>query len=158
TLALFDYMRKSASRGFVVSLSGGADSSAVVALVALMVRRALRELTPQGLQGKLPYLQGLSAGAALRTLLLTVYQGSVNSSQVTRDAARTVAEGFGCEHHEIDIDTMVQHYVGVVSQALGRPLTWQHDDLALQNIQARVRGPSVWMFANVRGALLLATS
>jgi NAD+ synthase (glutamine-hydrolysing) len=30
--------------------------------------------------------------------------------------------------------------------------------LALQNIQARVRGPSVWLLANLRGALLLATS
>ncbi|MEZ0314303.1 MAG: NAD(+) synthase [Myxococcota bacterium] len=158
TLALFDYMRKSASRGFVVSLSGGADSTAVVALVALMVRRALRELTPQGFQTKVPYMPGLTADGALRSLLLTAYQGSINSSTVTRDAARTVAEGFGSEHHELEIDTMVRHYVGVVSNALGRPLEWKTDDLALQNIQARVRGPSVWMFANVRGALLLATS
>ena len=29
---------------------------------------------------------------------------------------------------------------------------------ALQNIQARVRGPSVWLLANIRNALLLATS
>ena len=36
--------------------------------------------------------------------------------------------------------------------------TWQHDDLALQNIQARARAPSVWLLANVRGALLVATS
>ena len=158
TLALFDYMRKSYSRGFVVSLSGGADSTAVVALVALMVKRAMRELTPQGFLAKVPYMQGLTAQGALRGLLLTAYQGSVNSSSVTRDAARTVAEGFGSEHHELEIDTMVRHYVGVVSNALGRALDWNTDDLALQNIQARVRGPSVWMFANVRGALLLATS
>jgi NAD+ synthase (glutamine-hydrolysing) len=37
-LGLFDYCRKSRSRGFVVSLSGGADSAAVACLVALMVR------------------------------------------------------------------------------------------------------------------------
>ena len=30
--------------------------------------------------------------------------------------------------------------------------------MALQNIQARARGPSVWMFANILGALLLTTS
>ncbi len=158
TLALFDYMRKSASRGFVVSLSGGADSTAVVALVALMVRRAMRELGSQGFQAKVPYMRGLTAEGAVRSLLLTAYQGGSNSSSVTRDAARVVAQGFGSEHHELEIDTMVSHYVGVVSQALGRPLEWTTDDLALQNIQARVRGPSVWMFANVRGALLLATS
>jgi NAD+ synthase (glutamine-hydrolysing) len=34
-LALFDYLRKSRSQGFVVSLSGGADSSAVACLVSL---------------------------------------------------------------------------------------------------------------------------
>jgi NAD+ synthase (glutamine-hydrolysing) len=41
---------------------------------------------------------------------------------------------------------------------MGRPLGWASDDVALQNIQARARGPSVWMFANLRNALLLATS
>src|SRR5690606_24328694 len=44
TLALFDYMRKSRSRGFVLSLSGGADSSACAVAVAEMVKRALAEL------------------------------------------------------------------------------------------------------------------
>jgi NAD+ synthase (glutamine-hydrolysing) len=37
-------------------------------------------------------------------------------------------------------------------------LTWETDDLALQNIQARVRGPGIWMLANMKSALLLATS
>ena len=40
-------------------------------------------------------------------------------------------------------------------KALGRALDWETDDLALQNIQARVRAPGVWMLANMRGALLL---
>ena len=52
-LGLFDYLRKSRSQGFVVSLSGGADSSAVSCLVALMAEMAWTELGP-GL-----YLQAL---------------------------------------------------------------------------------------------------
>ena len=32
------------------------------------------------------------------------------------------------------------------------------DDIARQNIQARVRAPGIWMMANIRNALLLATS
>ena len=40
TLGLFDYLRKSKACGFVVSLSGGADSSAVACLVAYMVSLA----------------------------------------------------------------------------------------------------------------------
>jgi NAD+ synthase (glutamine-hydrolysing) len=46
----------------------------------------------------------------------------------------------------------------MIEGAIGRPLTWDQDDLALQNIQARVRGPGVWMLANLRNALLLTTS
>jgi NAD+ synthase (glutamine-hydrolysing) len=37
-------------------------------------------------------------------------------------------------------------------------LTWAQDDITLQNVQARVRAPSVWMLANIINALLLATS
>src|SRR6185503_12007231 len=46
----------------------------------------------------------------------------------------------------------------LVSDAIGRKLCWNEDDLALQNIQARVRGPSVWLLANLKNALLLSTS
>jgi NAD+ synthase (glutamine-hydrolysing) len=49
-------------------------------------------------------------------------------------------------------------YTSTVESAVGRALSWDRDDVALQNIQARARGPSVWMLANLRGALLLATS
>ena len=37
-------------------------------------------------------------------------------------------------------------------------MTWDRDDVALQNIQARVRAPSVWMLANIESRLLLSTS
>src|SRR6185312_13518067 len=47
-LALFDYLRKSKSHGFVVSLSGGADSEATVCLVHLMVALGLKELGAEG--------------------------------------------------------------------------------------------------------------
>ncbi|HXT58275.1 MAG TPA: nitrilase-related carbon-nitrogen hydrolase, partial [Pirellulales bacterium] len=44
SLGLFDYLRKSQSHGFVVSLSGGADSAAVSCLAALAVEFAVAEL------------------------------------------------------------------------------------------------------------------
>jgi NAD+ synthase (glutamine-hydrolysing) len=53
---------------------------------------------------------------------------------------------------------MVAGYVGAIEGAIGRTLTWEQDDVALQNIQARVRSPSIWLFANLRGAILLTTS
>ena len=176
TLALFDYLRKSWSRGFVVSLSGGADSAAVSCLVALMVRRALAELGADGLASRLHYLgdgwiqtaltlangdpsrDDIVARAIVSKLLTTAYQSTENSGDVTRTAARSVAEAIGARFFELDVQGMVDGYISRVEGALGRNLTWENDDAALQNIQARVRGPSVWMLANVQNALLLATS
>ena len=43
-LALFDYLRKSKALGYVVSLSGGADSSICAIFVAEMVKRAASAL------------------------------------------------------------------------------------------------------------------
>jgi NAD+ synthase (glutamine-hydrolysing) len=161
-LALFDYLRKSRSHGFVVSLSGGADSTGVSVLVAKMVDFALAELGKSGLASKLGYIKGweqaADARAIVRRLLACVYQATRNSGDVTRNAAATVAKAIGAELLEFDVDGVVQDYLGLVSKGIGRQLDWQTDDLALQNIQARSRSPSVWLLANLRNALLLATS
>ena len=53
---------------------------------------------------------------------------------------------------------MVDEFVKTVAAATGRELNWDRDDIALQNIQARARGPGVWLLANLRDALLLTTS
>jgi NAD+ synthase (glutamine-hydrolysing) len=162
TLALFDYLRKSRSQGFVVSFSGGCDSAAVVCLIALMVRRALAELGLDGLRDRLGHINALEQASdsaqVVARLLTTVYQGTSNSSQTTRDAARTIAAAVGATHSDIDIDAFVRQYTLTVSTALGRTPTWETDDLALQNIQARARAPSVWMIANLEDKLLVATS
>lgn len=160
-LGLFDYLRKSRSRGFVVSLSGGVDSTSVVVLVALMVRLAVAELGIAGFRqrgGDLPGSCGESVEELTASLLTTVYQATGNSSDTTRDAAATVAGAVHATHYCIDVGDLVARYTGLVSNSLGRSLNWESDDLALQNIQARVRSPAVWMFANLKQALLLCTS
>lgn len=172
SLALLDYLRKSHTQGFVVSLSGGADSAAVAVLVHLMVRRGVKELGPEGFVERLGTPLRLAAAqesldtadpdvvarAFTGALLACVYQPTRNSTDTTRNAARVVAEAVGAEFLEWDVDAQNEGYVKLVSGAIGRPLTWETDDLALQNIQARTRGPGAWLLANLRGALLLATS
>lgn len=162
SLGLFDYLRKSRSRGFVVSISGGVDSATVTILSALLVQLGSRELGLSGFLERLAYIPGLAGVSeprqAVHRLLSCAYQATRNSSQTTWDAARGVAEAVGAECYRFEVDDLVQQYVGTVSQAIGRPLTWEQDDVALQNIQARVRAPSVWLLANLRGALLLSTS
>ena len=162
-LGLFDYARKSKSRGFVVSASGGADSSAVACLVALAVRLAAGELSVVEAARRLglPAPDAVADDAIRRLVTATltcVYQSTANSGDVTRSAARGLAEALGAAFHEFDIEAIVRDYKAIVSRAIGRPLSWDHDDVALQNIQARVRSPGVWMIANITGALLVSTS
>lgn len=161
-LSMFDYMRRSRSRGFVVSLSGGADSTACACLIAMMCRLAVGELGLEGVKQRLAYFTELSSAERaedlVRQVLLCVYQGTRNSSDTTRNAARVVAGAIRAQFLDLDVDGFVEMYTSLIEQAIGRPMTWADDDITLQNIQARVRGPSVWMLANLRRALLVATS
>ncbi len=161
-LGLFDYLRKSRAQGFVVNLSGGADSSATACLVAMMVQLAVQELGLEGFKRRLGHVAGLAEAATVRDcvgrLLFCLYQPSRHSSQITQDAARSVAEAIGARFACLPIDAQVDHYVQAIEELLGRKLQWQTDDVALQNIQARVRGPSAWLLANVLEAILLTTS
>ena len=161
SLGLFDYLRKSHSHGFVVSLSGGADSSAVSCLVALMVHLAIQQLDVDGFKARLRHIPDLSAGdcpGLIGQLLTCVYQSTRNSSETTRQAAHGLAGAIGAEFFEFDVDLLVEQYKELVSSQTGRRLTWESDDLALQNVQARVRSPGIWLVANLRNALLLSTS
>ena len=165
-LGLWDYLRKSRAQGYVVSLSGGADSAACAVLVALAVQLAFAELGPGGVKQHLPWVRRLhdviEAGgtvqAAVGALLTCAYQPTENSGSVTREAAENVASAVGAEHHVIDVDVMYKAYVAATEAQLGRKLSWAKDDITLQNIQARVRAPSIWAIANVKNAVLLTTS
>ncbi|MCH2200859.1 MAG: NAD(+) synthase [Fuerstiella sp.] len=161
-LALFDYLRKSRSKGFVVSMSGGADSSATACLVRCMVERGLQSLGAGGFAAALGYLGGtdktMGSEQWMAELFTGIYQATRNSSDVTLRAASAVTCAIGGVWHELDVDPIVESYKSVVQEAIGRELSWENDDVTLQNIQARTRSPSVWMFANLNNALLLSTS
>ncbi len=161
-IALLDYLQKSWSCGFVVSLSGGADSSAVATLVALAVQLAVTELGLDAVKARFAYIPGLAAAASVRdmvaALLTCAYQATRNSGEVTENAARTVAGAVGATYYRLDVDALVTGYRDLISGAIGRDLTWETDDITLQNIQARARAPSIWMLANIENKLLLATS
>jgi NAD+ synthase (glutamine-hydrolysing) len=159
SLALFDYLRKSKSNGFVLSLSGGADSSSIATLVSIAIKNALDQLGKGGLERKLGFqLEGEDHKKITSQLLSTAYQGTVNSGDATFNSAKNLAASLGATFHHWTIDNEVQEYQSSIEKALGRKLTWEQDDIALQNIQARSRAPIIWMLANIKNALLLATS
>ncbi|NLE47482.1 MAG: NAD(+) synthase [Sandaracinaceae bacterium] len=161
-VGLFDYLRKSRANGYVLSLSGGADSAACAALIGLMIRLGVKELGTSGFKKRLAHIASLedasNAEELCAKLLLTAYQSTENSSETTRSAARALAEEIGATHLELDIQPMVDAYRAFGEQAIGRALDFENDDLALQNLQARVRSPGAWLLANLRGAIVITTS
>ncbi len=160
SLALFDYLRKSRSQGFVLSLSGGADSSTCAVLVAEMVRRGIDQLGRDTFIDKIgiPDLsQAKETGEIVNRVLSTAYQRTKNSSKETLKSAKDLAESIGANFHCWNIDDQVNLYTREMESALGRRLTWEKDDITLQNIQARARSPIIWMMANIKNALLITT-
>jgi NAD+ synthase (glutamine-hydrolysing) len=162
SLALFDYLRKSKAKGFVLSLSGGADSSTIAVLVAEMVRRGIQELGLDGFISKvgLPLTPSTNdhEKSLVNQLLTTAYQDTKNSSEATFNSAKGLAESLGASFVSWSIEEEVQSYTQTIEGVLGRKLTWEQDDISLQNIQARTRSPIIWLLANLKNALLLSTS
>jgi len=161
-LGLFDYLRKSRSHGYVLSLSGGADSASIAALVYLMIRMAVENIGIDGVKKKLSYIRTIqdcdTPEAMIGKLLTVMYQGTENSSEATFNSAKELADNIGATFMNININGLVETYRGLIEGQLGRELSWETDDIALQNIQARVRAPGIWMLANLNNALLLSTS
>jgi NAD+ synthase (glutamine-hydrolysing) len=158
-LALFDYLIKSKSKGFVLSLSGGADSGTIAIMVRRMIDLAIKELGIVHLKEKLGLPANiLNVKDIMSSIMITAYQRTRNSSIETASAARKLAEFIGSTHYEWDIDMQVKGYCDTIENAIGRKLTWDRDDITLQNIQARGRSPIIWMLANINSYLLLTTS
>lgn len=161
-LGLFDYLRKSRSKGFTISLSGGADSCACTALASLMIRLADESIGLDVFKKKLSYISEIqhlnSEEQIAKVLIQTIYQGTENSSADTLQSARELADSVHAAFYEININGLVETYKGLVEGVIDRSLTWEKDDIALQNIQARVRAPGVWLLTNISNHLLLATS
>ncbi|MFY0607722.1 MAG: NAD(+) synthase [Cyclobacteriaceae bacterium] len=159
-LALFDYLRKSSSKGFVLSLSGGADSSSIAVLVSEMVKRGIQELGFEIFSEKI----GIDLKPShdikdlVNQLFFTAYQGTQNSSKETLNSAKSLAESIGAEFYYWQIDNEVASYSQSIEKVLERSLNWETDDIAMQNIQARARSPIIWMLANIKKCLLLSTS
>nr|XP_056707003.1 glutamine-dependent NAD(+) synthetase isoform X4 [Euleptes europaea] len=160
---LWDYLRRSAQGGFLLPLSGGVDSSATACIVysmCLQVCSAVRN----GNQGVLSDVHKTVNDKAYtpkdprefcRRILTTCYMASENSSQDTCDRAKSLAEEIGSYHININIDGVVKAVWGVFSAVMGR-LPQYHvcggsscENLALQNVQARIRMVFAYLFAQL---------
>jgi NAD+ synthase (glutamine-hydrolysing) len=159
-LALMDYMRKSHTKGFTISLSGGADSSMVTYLCSMGIKLAVNELGVKEFKRKYcPWaVEQFTSQGYIHQLITTAYQATAQSGAVTRKAAKELAIALGVPHFEFDVEPMVQEYKKIGKIVKGGELTFEQDDITLQNLQARVRAPGIWVIANMQGKLLLTTS
>ncbi|MDH5380398.1 MAG: NAD(+) synthase [Cyclobacteriaceae bacterium] len=160
TLALHDYLRKSSSKCFIISLSGGADSACCAVLVAEMINRSLKELGKVEFANRInrPELLDIPEEKWVSSLLYCVYQSTKNSSDVTFNAAKTLAEELGATFYSWSVEEEVSGSIKKIENAIDRKLDWSTDDITLQNVQARMRSPFVWVLANLYNGLLITTS
>jgi len=160
-LGLKDYLKKSYSKGFVISLSGGCDSSLCTYLVSQMFAMMLEEQSPEEMSKELgipvPSSDPKLPSSWIKQCVHAVYQETEHNSDQTKAAAKELAEELGVNFHHVKIDNLIEQYTQMGQEILGRSLSWESDDLALQNIQSRVRSPLVWLIANVYNCLLLST-
>ncbi|MEE3876454.1 NAD(+) synthase [Vibrio sp. YYF0003] len=185
-IGLRDWLRKTHTGGYALSLSGGADSALVASAVYTSVILELWELVTKtekgdecslpdhlsqflsedqrskfkqaGSSNKLEQFVRDTASAIMANMLATAYQASANSGSITRTAAQKVAESFGAKFLNLNVAEVVKNYESMISKATNLELNWNDHDIALQNIQARVRSPSIWFIANLENKLLLTTS
>jgi len=152
---LWDYLRRSGAAGFFLALSGGADSSSVAAIVGTMCQ-LVAEKARAGDEAVLADVRRVTREAevdygdpkALASCMLhSSYMGTTNSSHETEDRATRLAQQIGAYHSSMRIDEVVSAVVSVFAQFIsgGRRPEYESrggtpaEDLALQNIQARVR-------------------
>ncbi len=165
TLGLFDFIRKTGTSGYVISLSGGADSTFCAILVHEMARVGCLGTEDDQARFKeaFPWFEGQPDGnaaavQATRRILTCIYQGTVNSSEQTLRAAEHTARELGARFENVGVQATVDFAESFLARYLDRPLDWQRDDVTRQNIQARARALLPWCIANAENKLNITTS
>jgi NAD+ synthase (glutamine-hydrolysing) len=179
---LWDYLRRSGASGYLLPLSGGADSSAVATIVMAMCHMVHDEAVGGNVNNDEPNEQVLkdlrricgyersgdidgdgdsehwvpsSSQEIASHVLHTIFMGTENSSQNTTNRAKRLGEAIGSYHLTVPIDLMVSAVVKVFALATTRtPMFLVRggtlaEDLALQNIQARLRMVTAYLFAQL---------
>jgi NAD+ synthase (glutamine-hydrolysing) len=143
-LGLRDYFAKSGAFARLgVALSGGRDS-----LLSLLVAWRAAQLQA----GADPGARGAGSGAEL---LSVFYMPSRHSGADTRAAAETICRELGVGLTVSPIDEAYDREIAATREMLGGDAP---SAIALQNIQARIRGQRMWNWANSSGALFVQTS
>ncbi|XP_048710356.2 glutamine-dependent NAD(+) synthetase isoform X3 [Caretta caretta] len=160
---LWDYLRRSEQAGFLLPLSGGIDSSATACIVYSMCRQVCLAVK-NGNQDVLADVRRIVNDETYTPedsqefcghIFTTCYMASENSSQDTYNRAKLLAEQIGSYHINLNIDVAVKAIVGIFSMVMGRSPQFRvcggssRENLALQNVQARIRMVLAYLFAQL---------
>ncbi|XP_078271653.1 glutamine-dependent NAD(+) synthetase isoform X2 [Rhinoraja longicauda] len=160
---LWDYLRRSSQAGFFLPLSGGIDSSAAACVVYSMCRQvcfAASNGNEQVLEDARRIVNDHSYVPKdprdfCRRVFTTCYMASENSSQDTCKRAKELAEQIGSHHINLNIDPAVKAMMMIFTLVTGKvPQFTVHggcsrENLALQNLQARIRMVLAYLFAQL---------
>ncbi|KAG7571260.1 hypothetical protein FFLO_00772 [Filobasidium floriforme] len=163
---LWDYLRRSRTQGYFLPLSGGIDSCATACIIHSMTRLVV-EACQKGdpiviadvrrITGEEPgstYVPSDPKEFANR-IFHTCYMGTENSSPATRKRAKDLAEAVGSYHVDLNMDALVTAVRDIFAFVTGhKPKFKVHggsnaENLALQNIQARLRMVLAYLFAQL---------
>ena len=160
---LWDYLRRSGQGGFFLPLSGGVDSSSTASLVFSMCVLVV-EAVARGDETVLSDVRRVTGDSAYtptepqelcNRIFVTCYMGTENSSDDTKARAKKLSSQIGSYHLSIVIDTAVKAVLGIFSVATGQFPKFSarggstRENLALQNVQARLRMVLSYLFAQL---------
>eukprot|EP00916_Digyalum_oweni_P026758 GHVL01043937.1.p1 GENE.GHVL01043937.1~~GHVL01043937.1.p1 ORF type:complete len:508 (+),score=85.51 GHVL01043937.1:809-2332(+) len=169
---MWDYLRRSGASGFFIPLSGGADSSSVLTIAGSMcqiiykcleIEEASTETVvgSETIKSQIARITGVAecpkSHKELTNLLIhTAYMSSENSSNNTKELAKKLAEQTGSYHLSTNIDVATKALVQIfLSIFPNKTPKFKSDggsaceDLALQNIQARIRMVLSYLLASL---------
>ena len=163
---LWDFLRRSRQAGFFVPLSGGVDSCATAVIVFSMCRLVVQAVESGNEQVLIDARQVCRepGGSTWKPstpkdlcgrIFATCFMGSENSSKETRQRAKKLAGDIGAYHTDISIDTVVSALRNLFTAVTKfQPKFKVHggslaENLALQNIQARLRMVIAYLFAQL---------
>ena len=158
---MWDYLRRSKQAGFFIPLSGGIDSCATAMIVYSMCRlvyeayHAGNEQVIADVKFLAPDLDFTSPQALAGVIFHTTFMGTVNSSDDTRRRAKDLSAAIGAYHIDLNMDSVVTSLRELFTTVTGFTARFRSDggsppeNLALQNIQARLRMVLAYLLAQL---------
>ncbi|RPB03602.1 glutamine-dependent NAD(+) synthetase with GAT domain-containing protein [Choiromyces venosus 120613-1] len=164
---LWDYLRRCGGvSGYFLPLSGGIDSCATATIVHSMCRLVV-EACSNGEEQVIKDARRVCGEPEESTwvprapqelagrIFHTCFMGTENSSADTRARAKDLADSIGAYHIDLNMDSLVKAVTDLFSFVTGKKPQFRvrggtkTENLALQNIQARLRMVLAYLFAHL---------